>query len=143
MGNLNKILELHSSADAVIFCGDGALDIKRAMAEYPDKELIAVRGNCDLSAEFPVISTLEREGVRIALLHGHTARAKYGDEGLVSIAREGGYDVVIHGHTHTPRNDYIGGEKPFYLFDPGAAKDGSFGLAVISAGQILLSNGRL
>ena len=143
VGNLNKILKIHPNAEAVIFCGDGEGDIRRVMSEYPDMELIAVRGNCDGLSDLPLIATLEREGVRIAVLHGHTARAKYGDEGPINIAREGGYDIVLYGHTHTPRNDYISVEKPFYLFNPGAAKDGCFGLAVIKAGQILLSLGRL
>lgn len=140
---LEKIISSHADCDAVIFCGDGASDIEKAKEAHPETEFICVRGNCDILSSSPEFYDFETEGVRVALLHGHTAGAKYGDGGLIRTAKDGGYSLVIHGHTHTPRADYFGGEKPFYLFNPGAVSDGSYGIAVIKDGQILLSHGRI
>lgn len=142
LGNLRSIFSLHSDCDAVIFCGDGASDIQRLREEHPDVQFICVRGNCD-GIGGTELETLEVDGVKLAVLHGHTARAKFGDGGLIKLAHDGGYDVIIHGHTHKKRNDYISAEKPFCLFNPGAAANGDFGLAVIRHGQILLSHGSI
>lgn len=142
IGNLRRMFALHEDCDAVIFCGDGAADIQRLREEHPDVRFVCVRGNCD-GIGAPDLETLEAEGVKLAVLHGHTAKAKFGDGGLIKLAYDGGYDIVIHGHTHRQRNDYISGEKPFYLFNPGAAANGKFGLAVIKNGQILLSHGSI
>ena len=140
---LERIISSHSDCDAVIFCGDGASDIEKAKEAHPEIEFICVRGNCDMFSDLPEFYDFETEGVRVALLHGHNVGAKYGDGGLIQTAKDGRYSLVIHGHTHSPRADYFEGQTPFYLFNPGAVMNGSFGIAVIKDGQILLSHGRI
>lgn len=54
---------------------------------------------------------LTLDGQRIALLHGD-------DRALLELlSRSGGYAYVIHGHTHTPRDEYIGRTR---VINPGA-----------------------
>ena len=57
-------------------------------------------------------------GVRILYTHGHTFYVKSTVEILRSYAAEGGYDVVLYGHTHQP--DYLYSRGIHYL-NPGSA----------------------
>ena len=52
-----------------------------------------VRGNCDSTSEWPLVVDLERNGVRFRLVHIPPERAP------------ANVDVVLHGHTHVPRNE--------------------------------------
>ena len=52
-----------------------------------------VRGNCDSTFEWPLVADLERNGVRFRLVHIPPERAP------------ANLDVVLHGHTHVPRNE--------------------------------------
>ncbi|MBN1439396.1 MAG: YfcE family phosphodiesterase [Anaerolineales bacterium] len=54
---------------------------------------------------------LEREGVRIALMHGNHAGM------LTQAVRSGAYDFVFHGHTHRRRDERIGRTR---AVNPGA-----------------------
>lgn len=57
------------------------------------------------------IHYLTLDGQRIALLHGD-------DQSLLEmLSRSGGYAYVIHGHTHTPRDEYVGCTR---VINPGA-----------------------
>jgi putative phosphoesterase len=52
-----------------------------------------VRGNCDDNYEWPLVVDLERNTVRFRLVHIPPARPPPK------------IDVVLHGHTHVPRNE--------------------------------------
>jgi putative phosphoesterase len=52
-----------------------------------------VRGNCDSNSEWPLVVDLERNGVRFRLVHIPPDRAP------------ANVDVLLHGHTHVPRNE--------------------------------------
>ena len=52
-----------------------------------------VRGNCDDNSEWPLVVDLERNGIRFRLVHIPPERAP------------ANVDVVLHGHTHVPRNE--------------------------------------
>jgi putative phosphoesterase len=52
-----------------------------------------VRGNCDSNSKWPLVANLERNGVRFRLVHIPPERPP------VNV------DVVLHGHTHVPRNE--------------------------------------
>ena len=52
-----------------------------------------VRGNCDSNSEWPLVVDLERNGVRFRLVHIPPDRAP------------ADVDVLLHGHTHVPRNE--------------------------------------
>jgi putative phosphoesterase len=55
-----------------------------------------VRGNCDSNFEWPLAVDLNRNGIRCRLVHIPP------DEGPENV------DVVLHGHTHVPRNERLG-----------------------------------
>ncbi len=52
-----------------------------------------VRGNCDTNPDWPQLIDLKRNGVRFRLVHIPPARAP---EDI---------DVLLHGHTHVPRDE--------------------------------------
>lgn len=80
----------------------------------------AVRGNCegrDLAGRLPEERLIERDGVSIALIHGHTlSGGLLGD--LIARYRLLSPDLVIFGHTHEPLSKVLG---PTRYFNPGTA----------------------
>lgn len=61
--------------------------------------LRVVRGNCDSHFEWPLALSLEREGVTFYLTHIPPSRVPKG------------VAVVLHGHTHVPRDEMAGGVR--------------------------------
>jgi putative phosphoesterase len=58
-----------------------------------------VRGNCDSNMEWRLVADLERNGVRFRLVHIPPDRAP------------ANVDVLLHGHTHVPRDQMFGGVR--------------------------------
>lgn len=82
-------------------------------------QIIAVRGNCDSEVDqmllaFPMMGDLAwvllEDGRRLVLTHGH----QYNAQQLPPVQEA---DVLIHGHTHIPVAEHIGG---CHLFNPGS-----------------------
>lgn len=136
----------HRDADMIIHTGDGAPDF--LLSPEPDGiPKVAVRGNCDFfSGKIPDEEALTLEGVRILITHGHKYNVKFSAARLAAEARRRGFDLVIFGHTHEKCEKYIPAEgdlPPLYLFNPGAAITGDYGLIDIRDGQILMSHGSI
>ncbi len=73
-------------------CAETILDELRAIG--PDVTL--VRGNCDSNFERPLVVNLVRGGLRFRLQHVPPDR------------QPDDVDVLLHGHTHVPRNERRG-----------------------------------
>lgn len=155
---LSRVLALHRDADAIIHLGDGYGDFSGL--DIGGIPLYRVRGNCDEETnDFGVLSDeeiLDIEGVRILMTHGHHLGVKFGLTKAASYAVSKGADILLYGHTHVPREVYLGAgdrvgvhmlQKPLWIFNPGSlgspreGKKPSFGLLTIREGQILLSHG--
>lgn len=144
---LRAVAEMHADAGAMLFLGDGLRDL-------PDDlpmPVYAVRGNCDTffdAADAPAERLETFAGFRVLAMHGHTREVKFTMTRAVLAAGEAGADLLCFGHTHQPAEHYLSadeapGGRPLYLFNPGALRDGCFGLAELRSGGILLSHGRL
>ena len=140
--------------DAVLFLGDGARDVSLLESNFSRLAFIGVRGNCDFfgADEFPNERVEELSGLRILMLHGHTRGAKSGLGALIKAALEADADVVLFGHTHTPVSLYYSPEdlgaiakreRPLWIFNPGAVRNGEFGILSIRGGVPFLSHGNL
>jgi len=70
--------------------------------------LFVVRGNCDWEGKWPLSLMLEREGLRFYLTHIPPSPSE--------VSR--GTHVVLHGHTHQPRDEMVGGLR---WLNPGSA----------------------
>ena len=143
--------------DAILFAGDGLRDFQYLTLPCP---LYAVTGNNDficsaMRGEIPQAElTLDLDGCRIFLTHGHRQGVKDSPAHLLPYAVAKQADIAIFGHTHEPYHEYVpAGERvgdtvtdhPIWLFNPGSLGDwqGSFGTLEIRNGKPLLSFGTL
>jgi putative phosphoesterase len=148
--NMERALRMHKDAEAVFFLGDGLTDIDGIRLSDEARMWLAVKGNCDfrgifMNAEAAKIEQITLEGRNIILTHGDMYDVKYGTEKIKSLAQSRKADIVLFGHTHQPYNEYVPGDRPFYLFNPGSIGNHpySFGVLTLSEGAVLLSHGSL
>ena len=87
-----------------------------------------VRGNCDGNSEWPLVVDVERNGVRFRLVHIPPERAP------------ANIDVVLHGHTHVPRNERREG---VLFLNPGCVTRPNRGAAASAANLKIAEDGSL
>ena len=116
-GVILKMLELESP-DALLFAGDGVRDLQDISREIP---CYAVKGNCDYSNDFPEQINVTLDGRRILLCHGHTFYAKRGISLMHSEAYKQGMDIVVYGHTHICKAEWLDG---ILFLNPGSIGKG-------------------
>jgi len=94
-----------AGADEIWHLGDvtdaSCLEPLRALG----RPLLVVRGNCDFNEEWPLALDLERVGLAIRLIH------------IPPLMVLPGIDLLLHGHTHVPRNERIGATR---FLNPGS-----------------------
>ncbi len=104
---------LAKGADEIWHLGDLCAPSLLVSLENLGKPVTLVRGNCDSNFEWPPVVDLKRNGVRFRLVHLPPS----------SVPRD--VDVLLHAHTHVPRNE----RKDDVLFlNPGCValpKDGA------------------
>ena len=84
---------LASDADEIWHLGDVCAPGILQTLETIGPPVTIVRGNCDGNFEWPLIVDLKRNGVRFRLVH---IPPEHAPENI---------DVLLHGHTHLPRNE--------------------------------------
>src|SRR6476646_8596534 len=84
---------LAQGADELWHLGDVCSQTIAQLLDKIGPPLTVVRGNCDSNVEWPLVADLKRNGVRFRLVHIPPERPP---ENI---------DVVLHGHTHVPRNE--------------------------------------
>lgn len=144
---LIRLLTKHKDIEAVFFLGDGISDAEFVSEKNNTVAWFAVRGNCDTvpffrGAPIEKVGSVTLCGKKIVYTHGDLYGAKCGDGGLISLAKNSGCDIVLYGHTHTPRLSYIDG---LYLFNPGALGSyaSSYGLLTLDGENVLFSHGTI
>lgn len=143
-GSLFDIIEKHID-DAELFvnlgdCNSGR-DLEDAKAYFGDRlNLICVCGNCDFAGNAPVEQVITFGGKKVLLCHGHTYSVKFGLYDYESRAKREGADIALYGHTHTPCVNYIDG---IYYFNPGAVRDGVYGIVDVTKAGIVCINAKI
>lgn len=93
------VKEIARSADEIWHLGDvcaeSILDELRGIGP----PVTVVRGNCDSNSEWPLVVDLVRSGLKFRLQH------------IPPDDTPENVDVVLHGHTHVPRNERRGGVR--------------------------------
>jgi len=89
--------ELAEGADEIWHLGDVCAPRLVVRLENVGPPLTLVRGNCDSNPEWPLLVDLKRNRLRFRLVHVPP------DEPPENI------DVLLHAHTHVPRNERRGG----------------------------------
>ncbi|HEY5552566.1 MAG TPA: metallophosphoesterase family protein [Opitutaceae bacterium] len=93
------LLERLGAADEVWHLGDVCMPSVMAHLEAECPPVRVVRGNCDSEFSWPLELELEREGARFYLTH------------IPPSASPRGVNIVLHGHTHVPRDETIRGVR--------------------------------
>jgi len=114
---------------AILHLGDCARDADRLGRLYPRIPLLGVPGNCDYAPAVPQSLTLELDGVRIFVTHGHLYGVKRDLTALAGAAKDAGARLALFGHTHIQHLEERGG---ITLLNPGTAgRFGHSGYAVV------------
>ncbi|KXU35219.1 phosphodiesterase [Cephaloticoccus capnophilus] len=96
------------SADEIWHLGDVCEPSGLVEFEQLGVPLRVVQGNCDWDVRWPLSLTLERAGLRFYLTHIPPSPSE--------VRRD--VHAVLHGHTHQPRDEMIGGLR---WLNPGSA----------------------
>ena len=132
-GAVERISPLFAENDFIIHLGDGSSDMRETFSRYPDKTYI-MKGNCDFSYGINE-TTLEAEGVKMLLCHGHRYGVKSGLNKLAARAKALGCDVALYGHTHTAAVDMVDGVLCICPGSIGAYADASYCYVVLHKGK--------
>jgi putative phosphoesterase len=92
--NLEALAE---GADEIWHLGDLCEPSLLVRLENVGPPVTLVRGNCDSNSEWPLVVDLQRNGLRFRLVH---IPPSHPPENV---------DVLLHAHTHVPRNERRGG----------------------------------
>ena len=90
---------LAAGADEIWHLGDVCAPSVLQMIETFGPPVTIVRVNCDSNSDWPLTRDLNRNGIRFRLVH------------IPPDDTPENVDVVLHGHTHVPRNEILRGVR--------------------------------
>ena len=94
-----RVCELAGEADEIWHLGDVCDEWILDELRFLGPPVTLVRGNCDGNYAWPLVVDLTRNGLRYRLQHIAPERAPTD------------CDILLHGHTHVPRDETIGGVR--------------------------------
>ena len=113
---INIAKEYIKSADVLIHLGDNSEDIEDLTLGFKG-EINGVRGNCDISNNYPKENIIVLEGKKIFITHGDSYGVKYSLNNLYYKSKEVEADIVLFGHTH---EELILKEDGIIFMNPGS-----------------------
>ena len=132
---LEMILQKERSADGFIYLGDGVRDVLFPSPYTSGKPVYSVKSRTDLGAmDRPYELVLRLEGVTLYLCHGDAlpTDVKLGFGALITKGIYNGAALCCFGHTH--RQTLLETEG-LTLFNPGAVRDGRYGILELDGGR--------
>ena len=123
--SLDRLATTYPHMDLYLHCGDSEQD------EWSIKPFISVRGNCDHYYDFPEFLLIPSPFGNIFVQHYPTVSKSLLDKHKAKI--------VMHGHTHTRRNEIVG---DILYVNPGAISfardkyDGSYAILTIDTDHV-------
>lgn len=126
IARLERLIPIINSADYLVFCGDGIMDIMyiRGSITVP---IVCVKGNNDINANVNIteLASVAFGNTRAIVTHGHKYGVQMGLRNLYGAATMHGARLVFFGHTHTYCDRIEGG---VHFINPGALCNGSYAL---------------
>lgn len=120
--------------DIVICAGDHSTDVEELSFVHKEAKYYIVRGNCDFyDMKHEDVLDFELNGIKIFLTHGHLYGVKSSYTLLKKEAKKREANLVIFGHTHIP---HLEEDEKITLYNPGAMKDGKYGIIEIQNREI-------
>ena len=129
---MEKTCENMVGVDYIIHLGDHSKDGEYLELIFPEKNHYYVRGNCDFMAPEPYEMSLEIEGFKFYITHGHEYGVKTNMASLVKYAKDNKFDCVLFGHTHIAICEKIG---EILFLNPGSARE-TAGVIEIESNEI-------
>lgn len=121
------IAEEAQAADEIWHLGDVTHPaVYESLYEYRKPTKI-IRGNCDSEVDWPLSQTFECGGLHVHLVHIPPAAVEHPE-----------YDLLLHGHTHRPRDEKIGRTRflnPGSVGNPNKGAPASFARLIIEDGK--------
>lgn len=134
---VEKAINSQPEAKHIFYLGDGSNEVEKLAEYYPERIFHIVKGNCDFNSDLQLQGFVNINGSNIYFTHGHRNFVKQGISVLKEIAGNQNADIVLYGHTHCAKSEYIDG---VYFVNPGAlsgSRNGPESYAVID----ILPNG--
>ena len=100
----DSVKEMAKDADEIWHLGDVCAETILDELQAIGPHVTVVRGNCDSNFDWPLMLDLKRNGIPFRLVH--IPPEKPPDD----------VDIVLHGHTHVPRNEQV---KHVRFLNPG------------------------
>lgn len=91
-----SVTEMAQAADEIWHLGDVCAETILDELRATGPPVVVVRGNCDSNSEWPLVLDLSRGGLKLRLQH---VPPDHSPDDI---------DVLLHGHTHVPRNERRG-----------------------------------
>lgn len=123
ISSVEAVKEHLKDVDVILHCGDGAPDLKELTKDL-DVESYGVRGNCDITNEYPSERILELGGKTIFMCHGHRYGVKSSYNNIYYKGKECNADIVLFGHSHLKT---IMRENGLVLMNPGSITSPAMG----------------
>lgn len=138
---VKDIISTNSTAEVVIFCGDGCSDIEEIRYLFPTKMIISVRGNCDWYCNSPDSTEITLCGKKIFITHGQLYGVKEYYSPLIAHGHNINADIVLFGHTHI---QYASVDDSMLVMNPGScAHSKYFGIIEIDDNGNIKADGYL
>lgn len=136
--SIRRVLAAAPAVDVWLHTGDCVEDAD-VLGNLSGRRVIRVTGNCDIgNRQAPPDQELTLEGFKLWLTHGH----KYIDfndrREMAWWAEQLKVDIVVYGHLHVPRNEWINNKL---LINPGSPsrprtlEGPSFAVLTLKAGE--------
>lgn len=96
---LPNLADLARDADQIWHLGDVCADYILEEIRAFGPPVVVVRGNCDSNFEWPLVLNMKLAGIRFCLMH------------IPPNVAPRDADVILHGHTHVPRDEVRNGVR--------------------------------
>jgi len=131
-----RVFDIFRNVDFIIHAGD-LVELSVIDELEQAAPVLAVHGNMDSSEAndaLPTINSLKVFGWKIGVIHD--PYVLNGSDKMIYLAQENGFNVLVYGHTHSPR---IKWEGEILLVNPGSPTDPSSFLNKPSVGLLQIT----
>lgn len=126
MARLEKLLPVINSANYLIFCGDGVMDIMRIRGRIT-VPIVCVKGNNDIGLNVHItdLASVAFGRTKALVTHGHKFGVRQSMSNVLGLAIMKDCKLVFFGHTHKYMDFMQGG---VHFINPGALCNGSYAI---------------
>lgn len=119
--NARKAIDNNPDIQMILHLGDYCRDAIQLSKLYPNIKVEYVYGNCDVGVD-PIHAekTLEIEGKRIFMTHGHKYSVKWNYDRILAKAEKENAEIILFGHTHISVIDNV---NNILIVNPGSMSE--------------------